>query len=282
MSDVAPVPPFGALVLHGLAHLPLAGVASLYDAAYVGWARVALGAGTVEPLAEDAPRIAAEVDRAGAGRTLSWLPRLHRDVDAALRVAAIDLAELDDADVADPHALRALRAIDPVGVEWLRADLALIARAFEATREERDLERACERLSRALELAPSALRPEVVRVDRALGRRGRAYSDGVWVGAPDASERDAETIAVVALHEETVRRAPGDYAHREWRALRTLAVGLEGSGLAPAHAAWLATLDLGSVVDDPGLGLDVGLRAALRARPSERAARLRGLSADDR
>ncbi len=246
------------------------------------WARLALGAHCVEPLCGDAPRIAAEVDRAGAGRTLSWLPRLHRDVDAALRVAAIDLAELDDADVADPHALRALRAIDPVGVEWLRADLALVARAFEATREARDLERACERLAAALELAPSALRPEVVRVDRALGLRGRAYSDGVWVGAPDASERDAETVAVVALHEEAVRRAPGDYAHREWRALRTLAVGLEGSALAPAHAAWLATLDLGSVVDDPGLGLDVGLRAALLARPSERAARLRGLSADDR
>ncbi|MFO0681662.1 MAG: hypothetical protein U0234_06410 [Sandaracinus sp.] len=281
MSDVAPVPAFGALALHGLAHLPLAGVASLYDATYVGWARAALGVGAVEPLAEDAPRIAAEVNRAGAELTLSWLPRLHRDLDAALRVAAIDLADLGEPDVADPQALRVLRAIDPVGVEWLRADLALIARAFDAARKAHDLERACERLSRALELAPSALRPEVVRVDRALGRRGRAYSDAVWVGAPDASERDAETIAVVALHEEAVRRAPGDHAHREWRALLTLARGLEGSALAPAHAAWLATLDLGSVVDDPGLGLDVGLRAALRARPSERAARLRGL-ADDR
>lgn len=282
MSEVVPAPAFGALALHGLAHLPFGGHASLFDARYVAWARETLGEACVEPLAEDAARIAAEVSRAGAGEALSWLPRLHREIDAALRVSDVDLAALDEARVDDAHALRALRAIDPVGVEWLRADLACAARPFErAFRADASaLARACESVSSALASAPVALRPEKVFVARALGARGRAYADSVWVGVP-SEQVDASTVAVVALHEEAVRRGAGAYATREWGALGRLARGLTGSPLAPAHAAWLASLDLGSVIDAPALALDAELRHALHTQPHARAEQLRSLAADD-
>ena len=74
----------------------------------------------------------------------------------------------------------------------------------------------------------------------------------IVVGAPAAwHHAEAETTLVVALHEHHVRdRAVGDWAAREWSALRSLATAMIDAPdwLQATHADWLAALDLGELI----------------------------------
>lgn len=274
---VEPAPAFAALALHGMAHVPLARPASLFDPRYVAWCASALPREAREPLASDGPALGAEAMRGGADLAMQWLPRLHRDIAAFVRVARRDLAELTPADVDDARALLALTAPAPTAIEWLRADLALAAAAFAAwlPMAEAALGAACDDVRSALALVPAAQRPARVHLVWALGPRGRGFEDGVLVGAPAPwNDVDAPLAAVLALHEHAVVRAHGGYAEREWSALRSVARLLVGSPLAGAHARWLGGLDLSGLETV----IPASLWSSLHAAPQTRARALAGLS----
>jgi hypothetical protein len=242
---VEPVSPFAALALHGLAHVPLTGIASLFDPAYVAWCAAEMPEHAREPLAADGPAIGAEADRTGVTMALQWLPRLHDSADAAARSANRDLDALDASDVADAVAARSLRVASPQAIEWLRADLALAADAFDAwhARREDALRRACADVAVALAVAPIALRPAVVRVAWSLGPRGRGFSDAVLVGAPAPwNAIDAATSAAIAIHEQAVVAAPGDHVTRERAAIASVSRALAGTALGDVHARWISGL----------------------------------------
>lgn len=246
---VEPVDSFAELVFHGLAHVPMKGVGSLFDPRYVAWSRDTLPEAAREPLATDAPAIGAQVDLLDAGLALQWLPRLHPSLDAFARTARRELAELSEADGCDATALRSLRSVDPRAVEWLRADLLLASRPFGSAREVvgRELREACDAIEAALSLAPDAARPESVRVAWALGAHGRGFDDGIVVGAcAPWNGLDAATPAAIAMHEHAVLRATGDHAQREWTALASVARALSDGphALWDAHTRWVASLEL--------------------------------------
>jgi hypothetical protein len=275
VTRVRPVGSFAALTFHGLAHVPLAGVASLFEPAYVAWCAATMLPDAREPLAADGPGIGAEIDREGTALAVQWLPRIHVEIASFVNAATTDLAMLGAADEAT--ALAALRTAPPVGIEWLRADLALAARAFDSWRASREpaLREHADAVAAALVLAPVAVRPRLVRVSWSLGSRGRGFEDEVVVGAPAAwNGLDARAPAAVAIHEHAVVLARGDYAEREWSALRSVSRALEGTALEPAHAAWLASRDLGALARV----VPPGLREQLDAEPTRRAERLARLS----
>ncbi|HWB81457.1 MAG TPA: hypothetical protein VG755_41130, partial [Nannocystaceae bacterium] len=113
-----------------------------------------------------------------------------------------------------------------------------------------------------------------VEVAWALGPRGRGYPEHIVVGAPAAwHHAEAETTLVVALHEHHVRdRAVGDWAAREWSALRSLANAMIDAPdwLQAAHADWLAVLDLGELVAQNAGRIDATLARALVDAPMRR------------
>jgi len=272
VTRVAPVTSFAALALHGLAHVPLRHVASLFEPDYVAWCAATLPAQARKPLAADGPAIGAEADAADAAMALQWLPRLHATTEAFARHALVDLASLTSTD--DAEALAVLQRAAPTSIEWLRADLALAANAFEIWRltAEPALRDTCAAIAAALEKVPAAMRPTRVDVAWSLGAHGRGFADLVMVGAPAAwNAIDPDVSAVVALHEHAVVSARGDYLAREWTALRSVARALASTTLRDAHARWLASRDLGSLTPI--------LPAAVRdAAPFDRARVLAALS----
>lgn len=245
--SVAPASAWAELCFYGLAHLPLAGVERTYEprliAACATWPEAAR-----EPLVSDGPAVAAMLEAEGAAMRAQSLPLLHRDLPTFLRSGARELTELSDSD-ADPVALATLRGSP--AIEWLRADLWLVAEAFEAARDRAGLEAAADEVAGTL--AHRRDRPSCIEVSGALGPRGRGFPDRVVVGAPagwwcrDAVDRAIP--AVLALHEHAVLAARGDYVEREWSALVGLARSLTGDALADAHRRWVASLDLSVVLD---------------------------------
>ena len=244
---VAPAGDWAELCFHGLAHLPLPGVERLYEprliAACAGWPERAR-----EPLVTDAPAIAAMMAREGTAMRAQSMPLLHGDLGSFLRSGPRELMELGAGD-AEPSILSIVRGSP--AIEWLRADLLLIAEAFDAARDRGALAAAAQEVSGHL-----AHRTDVAartEVSWALGPRGRGFSDRVVVGAPAPwwcrDEVDRAIPAVLALHEHAVLRASGDYVSREWAALVQLARALEGDPLGPAHRRWLAGLDLSVVLE---------------------------------
>jgi hypothetical protein len=272
-----------------LAHIPVRGAmaplvraASLHDARYVAWARRALPSEAVEPVARDAPLLAALLARASDGHLLQALLGLHGDAGAARAAGA---TELDDVALpAASWAAAALRALARSGaedlVELARCDLALVVPAY-ASRWASELAPALESwrapiasaLAEASRDVPS-LAGARVAIAHPLGRRGRALPDRIVVGAPTAwSGGDAATSAALAVHEHAVevatttlevrgletpdlegttgpRAAARRWASAERAALDAVPRRLRRGAVAEAYRHHVATLDRS------GLGLD--------------------------
>lgn len=243
---------YEALAFHALAHLALGPPRSLRDDRYLAWTRAALPEAAFSPLAEDALSISARVESDRASDAVQWLPLLHRSIAALFATSRLELTSRAVDPHADSMALGAMRARLGDGIEWLRADLLLVARAFVEMHEAAPAQATVlQAVSKLLSPFDAGDVPGVIVLDRALGARGRAFPEVVFVGAPAAwNELDARTPAVLALHEHAVRRARGSHDEREWSALVRVA-GLVASNepLRRAHAAWLAELSLGSVLD---------------------------------
>lgn len=287
--QVEPVGAFADLAFHGLAHVPLRGPESLHDPRYVAWCAATMDRDAREPLASDGPALGAQVDALGAGLAIQWLPRLHRDPESFARAGSLELAALGEHHGCDAIALRALRGVDPVAVEWLRADLLLSQRAFLRARAELDglVRGVCAEITAVLATVRSLARPARVRVALALGSRGRGFQDGVIVGAPAPwNGLDAATPAVLALHEHAVVRASGDHTRREWTALTSVARALasEPEPLRSAHARWVAALDLDALSRAAAHAelVDADDAEQVRTTPDSRAHLLARLATDRR
>lgn len=238
---------YEALAFHALAHLPLRPPRSLRDERYLAWSRASLPEAARVPLDQDAPAIAARIEADEAANAVQWLPRLHGSIEALLATAQHELSSRAIDPWSESMSLGALRARLGHGLEWLRADLLLSARAFAemhgVTRVEVE---SLEAVRGLLSVLPRTDVPTCVVLDRALGARGRAFPDVVFVGAPAPwNGLDARTPAVIALHEHAVRRGRGSFEQREWTALVRVARLLEvNEPMQRAHAMWLAEASL--------------------------------------
>ena len=202
-----------------------------------------------EPLADDAGRIALQVESLDAGLALQWLPALHGSLESFTRSGPLELQAMVGADDVNVHALKALQSADQRATEWLRVDLLLAARSYTAVAPSISGERCAQVEALLSGVAPSEC-PKSVALVHALGARGRVLEDAIYVGAPTAwSGVTPAMSAVIALHEHAVRESSGDFVRREWAALRRVACTLEEGHevLHRAHAEWLAMADLTSL-----------------------------------
>ncbi len=243
---------YEALAFHGLAHLSLLPPRSLRDDRYLAWSRASLPEAARSPLDEDALAMSGRIEAELASDAVQWLPLLHRSIDALLATSRIELSSRAVDPSCESMALGAMRARLGDGIEWLRADVLLVARAFiemhGVTRAEGSVLDAIRMLLSPF--APADV-PEVIVLDHALGPRGRAFPEVVFVGAPATwNGLDACTPAMLALHEHAVRRSRGTFEEREWAALVRVARLVESSeSLHRAHAAWLAEVSLDALLE---------------------------------
>jgi hypothetical protein len=254
---------FTQLALHALAHLPIEGPARLMDRGYLEWTTTNLPEGARTPIARDAQVLASLCARTPtAASLLQAAPELFADIAQLRASAARDLAELGDAEVADPRLLAAYRASDATLVELWRAAVALAAPPFAAewhgglrARCAEGLEAVRGPLAEARRLHP-ALSEALIELAWPLGPRGRAFARRILVGVPgDWGELAAEIPAVVAMHEAAVRAAGEPlrrvdreerYVRAEWASLVDVADRMTqaSAALRDAHATWLGSLDL--------------------------------------
>ena len=267
------------LCLHALAHLPLPGPERLDDPRYLAWSERSLPEAARAPLARDAAVIASTGEL-----ILQSTPELYGDIAQLRATAALAMTELGEGDVSAPSLLARVRSSEPV--ELFRACVSLTAPAYAGCWHGELLAECVARLERLREPLEEArrlsspLRDADVEIGWALGSRGRAFARRILVGVPDDwGALAAERPAVLAMHEAEVReasRAAKDhrYVRAEWAALTRVASTLERAStkLRDAHAAWLAALDLTSVLAPATeLGLcDETTRRALVERPTER------------
>lgn len=244
---------YEALAFHALAHLSLAPPRSIRDPRYLAWCRETLPVEAIWPLDDDAPTLSARIEADRAADAVQWLPLLHADMDALHATTHLEL----DAHAIAPHCgstpLAALRARRGDGIEWLRADLLLIATAFGHAYAEAPPVHAqhLEEVRVLLSALPAPEVPTAIVLDHALGAHGRSFPHVVYAGAPAAwNGLDARTPAVIALHEHAVRRAHGSFEEREWRALVRVARLIRACDpLARAHAEWLASAAIDALVE---------------------------------
>jgi hypothetical protein len=246
--EVRPSSTYEALAFHALAHLTLEAPRSLRDERYLAWSRASLPEAARWPLEADALALSRRIALDGAADAVQWLPLLHGSIDGLLATSQHELGSRALDAHAEPMALGALRARLGDGVEWLRADVLLVARAFAAAVDAslRVDPRSLDEVKGLLGAFAPADVPSRVVLDPSLGARGRAFPEVVFVGAPAPwNGLDARTPAVLALHEHAVRCATGSLEAREWSALVRVArrVG-STSALREAHAAWLAQAPL--------------------------------------
>jgi hypothetical protein len=226
-------------------------------------------------LREDAPALALRFSAANAVE-LHALPAAFASMSALVAVAK---DPLDRTIVGVDHrAIERCLARDRDLTEWLLLDLAYGASEYEAHHRvcvDPALREACERALPALALARSidpSLEGATIELSSVLGLRGRAFArDWFVVGATGLwCPHDESRLAVQALHESAVTRAPShEYLRAEWHALVSLAHDVAASPLADAHATWLESMELGSLVSaaiERGLIADDGLGRALRDR----------------
>jgi hypothetical protein len=244
---------YEALAFHALAHLALAPPRSVRDERYLAWSRTTLPEAARSPLEEDALAISLLIESDGSADAVQWLPLLHGSIEALLAASQSELGSRAVDGHADAMALGALRAGARDGVEWLRTDVLLVARAFAGAlgASKHVAPRSLDEVTELLAALPRADVPPSVVLDPALGARGRAFPEVVFVGAPAPwNGLDARTPAVLALHEHAVRRATGSFEAREWSALVHVARLVDSKGaLHEAHAAWLAHLSLEPLLD---------------------------------
>lgn len=253
---------FADLVFHALAFVPIRGPARIHDERYVRWARATLEPTAWEVLVEDAPAIVALHERDPRAVRVQVLPMVHRSIEGFLASARRELPELGDDDVDDPQALALLRSASAPLVDLLRADLALIARAYATARQTwtAAAQHACDEVRALLggaRLADPDLAGAPIELAWALGTHGRALGPTLIAGSPAPwNDTTAATAMVIALHEHAVRRVSRTlspdledherWAQSEWAAISDLAARIDRAPpeLRAAHGAWLAALDL--------------------------------------
>lgn len=267
------------LVFHALAYVPPAAqappasrAASLYWPAYVERARGLLPREACELFEQDAPLLSAMLAPTPVAHAIALLCELHPSIAELRRLAPRELRELLAEEVSAPWALEALRGLPLEPVELLRADLALAAPAF-AEAHPAVLAPHAERVRAAVEAAGGELGPlwaslelGEVEVSATLGLRGRGFAARVVVGSaalPGEPVDPLPTLAL-ALHERVVQRASA-WLQREgrdpaWQDVEAVALAVEqrlvaGTVVEPAHAAWLASLDLRGVSELAASGL---------------------------
>lgn len=258
------------MVLHLLAHLPVAGPENLHDASYVAWVQRVAPAAHRERLAEAVHRLRPLAAREGllAAQALvvRW-PSLDSLHGAASESSSAELGSV---------LVAALRQIASSFEGLYQAHVA--PKLGEALRADLD----CWRAAQAVrpDLDPSAVERSWV-----LGGRGRVIGERIIVGvadAPGSAGADRWQPVVVALHERSVRAAVArDYVGAEWEALVGLsrAIAAGPAELRVAHRKWLARLDLRplctALVEGGTLSSDVAER--LVAHRDVRATQLAGL-----
>ena len=274
--------PYRELCFHVLAHVPMAGAGSLFDRSYLAWVDEAEPPDQRAMAIADGRIIAQALAGDRARDTVHLLPELHDEFDGFMATRRRALADLKPTDVARPDVLTALQRADSPAFELLHAMLGLAADAHAHRWDEAigpALDVAALDLAELCRDAGAIAEPLIeleVEVAWALGPRGRGYPEHIVVGAPAAwHHAEAETTLVVALHEHHVRdRAVGDWAAREWSALRSLAVAMIDAPdwLQAAHADWLAALDLTELVAQnvAAQRIDAALARALVDAPMRR------------
>lgn len=241
---------FAQLCFHVLAHVRRAGPGDLFDASVVAWSRATLDAAAQRQLEEDAAVLSALWREAPALDVLDALPALHGSLAGFRRTAAGALAAVTADAVADAGVLRALQGLGAAG-EVVHAALGLLVGPF-AEVHARAIAPRLEREAPAIAATLEALAPYVpglaaarVELALALGRRGRAMPGRIVIGVGTGA-------AIVAAHEVAVGSSGQvEYVRAEWAALGRLARWLQPAPgpLREAHAAWLAGLDLGALVE---------------------------------
>lgn len=285
MVKARPTGELTELVFHVLAHVRLGGPGNIHDSRYVAWVREHASAEHVAVL----HRAAEQLEPAWRDHTPmvvhAW-PELFDTIEAMRATSGRTLAELGPDDVAGPGILRELQRLDPAPIERLHATLTEVAvegaEGYRA-RARSELLQAERKLGSwwepAIAVLPS-LAASRLELSHVLGARGRVYGERIVVGAPVPwNGIDPQASVVVAMHEQSVRDAgPCRYADAEWAALTGLAARMRDAptALRRAHAQWLASLELGPLLESihDARRIDAATREALDRSPEHRAERL--------
>ncbi len=245
---VAAATPWAETVLHVLAHVDVGRIAaSCFSPAWIRYAADRFGPATERLLAEDARLLAQAAgthDVLAQAHAVIGLFAGEDDVSAA---RARDLAELGDADVRSPLALRLAR--EALGAaEILRAAAELELPLVGALPP---IDTHAVALDAVLAAAPELARCDVF-LARPLGLRGRVLERAVLVGAPGHAGADAEHVAWQAAHEATVAEVVAAGSAKthddvERTAIALLRARARAAGLGDAHARWLGRLDLSAL-----------------------------------
>lgn len=284
--SLEPTGDFTDLVLHVLAHVPLAGAGSVHDPRYVAWMRGRAPDELERLVHEDA----AVLGRAWSGgrepEVVHGWPELFPTI-AALRACAMDeLQGLGVAQVHDPGVLARIVAADRPELELFHATLCAVApwyARWHAAEVEPALRRGVEQvrpwIEPAVRVVPS-LADARIELAWALGSRGRGFAARIVVGAPAPwHDLDARMPVVLAMHEQSViDSGHASYLHAEWAALTGLAARMSAAppALREAHGRWLASLELRPLLAPLHAAgrISVEQRAALQHEREGRAALL--------
>jgi hypothetical protein len=221
---------------------------SVWDPAYVAFAREKLGAPSMRCLGADAEllaRLLFDHARLVSVQRLAWL---FAGLEKPLAVRERDLADLQPGEVDAPQLLPALVAAGP-SVEVLRSAAELERDSFVSLPPvEFDRDRLARELGRAIEVAPDLERLDVAVV-RSLGFCGRVAAGEIWIGAPSEEHQGPSVSHLVwqASHEATVSelaRLSSEFGERfeerelERAALVLLAERADEQGRSREHRAW--------------------------------------------
>lgn len=256
--DLHPTDDFTDLVLHVLAHMPIAEPGNLHDPRYVAWARASMPAPEAEWLSEGAA-VLGRAWAAGAPPVVHAWPELFDSIEAFYSVAAQELASLRPEQTRAPEVLRAAQRAGGADLELFHATLGALAPWYSEWRA-----RIIAPLFRkarfgvsfwvgdVLECMPTLAQTRL-ELACALGAHGRAFPTRIVVGIPtDWNFLDERLPAVLAMHEQMVRESgESDYVEAEWAALIGLAARVAGLSIQMrnAHSNWLASLELGPLLD---------------------------------
>ncbi|MBX3231626.1 MAG: hypothetical protein KIT84_23635 [Labilithrix sp.] len=224
-------------VFHVLAHVDVPFASSCFDPVYIAWIRERLGR-PVETLAHE--MFALTHDTFARAQALAWV---FGSADENRRWSDRDLDEIE---VHDDEALHVARAAGAFA-EVLRATAELEMPDLEALAPAPFDAAALERALHAVLPAAPALAGFTVAVTPPLPRRGRVHRRVIFAGVPGVAGATNEHVAWQAAHEATVVEAARDhdaFLAVEREAIQRLRARAGAAGLAGAHAAWLATLDL--------------------------------------
>jgi len=233
------------LVMHVLAHVPVAVPAGLFDPIYVAFAARHAGNAEERELSEDARALAQILTTHADMARVQLLAWLFDDLEQALACAEHDLMVLEATQVARPELLAPLRALE-APVELLRCAALLeeeaMAKLPPVSTDMRALAALFEELA---PIAPGLAEHALLPV-RALRLRGRVREREIWIGVPSAElGLDAEHVAFIACHEATVHELSalgGDERRVETAALALMGERAAAAGLTERHARWLSHL----------------------------------------